>query len=144
MRRRTILLLFVLAGLGAVAPDPPRAQGADPEDVLTALADAARAQAGQLDFDAFRDATTFLPETGKYYVSGDTPIRNVKLLREFWDNAIRRPPVTAATDDAAPEFAVAVVGGLDQIWGTERHALTYCVSDAFGARQAPVMTAMAE
>ncbi len=144
MRRRTILLLFLLAGLGAVMPDPPRAQGVEPEDLLTALADAARAQAGQMDFDAFRDATTFLPETGKYYVSGDTPIRNDKLLREFWDSAIRRPPVTAAMDDAAPEFAVAVVGGLDQIWGAERHALTYCVSDAFGARQAPVMAAMTE
>jgi hypothetical protein len=41
------------------------------------------------------------------------------------------------------EFAVLVIGGLDQIWPEDtRHALTYCVSTNFGFRHSAVVADM--
>lgn len=145
IRRPVPRVAALVVQLLAWATLPAGAQPLDPvaaEAELAALAETARARAEQSDFETFRDATLYLPETGKYYVNGDTPIRNEKLLREFWEGSVRRH--AASVDDAAPEFAIATVGGLDQIWGTERRALTYCVSDGFGARHGAVAMAMAE
>ena len=120
------------------------AQELEPGDAnkeLGRLAETAREDASSLSFEAFRDSTRFVEETGKYYVNGDTPIRNEKLLREFWmRNVANAPPVPAGE---VPEFAIITVGGLDQIWTVrQRHALTYCVSTEFGSRHGAVVAEM--
>lgn len=125
----TALLLAILAGpVGAQSLSPEEGQAA-----LGELADAARESRAAMDFASFKEQTLYLPETGKFYVNGDTPIRNEKLLREFWMQNVRALP--RPSDGPVPEFTVINVGGLDQIWdaGT-RKALTFCVSTEFGPR----------
>ncbi len=133
------LVLSTVCALSAQAQaiDPTTdEQAVDPatgaEDLARLAGEARQTQAG-LSFEAFRDQTLFVPETGKYYVNGDTPIRNEKLLREFWEQNIRNtPPPTAG---GTPEFTISNVGGLDQIWSpAQKYQLTYCVSTAFGSR----------
>lgn len=120
----------------ALDPDESRA-------LSGALAEAARENVETLSFEEFRDQTLYVPETGKYYVNGDIPIRNEKLLREFWERNIRARP--DQIEGASPEFTVINVGGLDQLWnGAERLKLTYCVSTGFGGRYAEVVDAMAD
>ncbi|MGB2200273.1 MAG: matrixin family metalloprotease [Pseudooceanicola atlanticus] len=134
--RPTLPLLVALALAG-----PATAQAVDPDTgdaALADLAEAAREARSGLSFEDFRDQTTYIPETGKYYVNGDTPIRNEKLLREFWEQNVRNKPVPPMGE--TPEFTVINVGGLDQLWGpVEKHNLTYCVSTAFGSRHALVV-----
>lgn len=106
------------------------------------LAEAARVKVQNLSFEEFRDQTLYIPETGKYYVNGDVPIRNEKLLREFWERYIRARP--DAPEGDSPEFTVINVGGLDQLWNpSQRMNLTYCVSAAFGGHYDEVVDAMA-
>ncbi|MFC3616456.1 hypothetical protein ACFORG_22155 [Lutimaribacter marinistellae] len=112
----------------SLAPD----EGAEE---LGRLAEEARKASEGLSFEEFRDQTVYVEETGKYYVNGDTPIRNEKLLREFWESNVKNAPVRAPADAGTPEFSVITVGGLDQIWDPmERLRLTYCVSTRFGSR----------
>ena len=108
---------------------------------LGQLAETARQDASSQSFEAFRDSARFVEETGKYYVNGDTPIRNEKLLREFWTRNVAHAPSVPAGE--VPEFAIITVGGLDQIWTVrQRHALTYCVSTQFGSRHSAVVADM--
>ncbi|MDQ2090828.1 matrixin family metalloprotease [Marimonas arenosa] len=134
--KRLVPLVFCIA-LAA----PALAQPVDPAEgarELERLARAAREASAELSFEAFRDQTLYVEETGKYYVNGDTPIRNEKLLREFWEQNVRSEPPQG--EDGTPEFTVMSVGGLDQIWSVaDRHRLTYCVSHAFGSRHALVV-----
>ncbi|MCZ7600726.1 MAG: hypothetical protein M5U09_27465 [Gammaproteobacteria bacterium] len=75
---------------------------------------------------------------GKYIVNGDTTIANEKLLREFYEANVANRPAADIT-----EFTVHLVGGLDSVWSTaEKGALTYCVSDTFGARYTRVVADM--
>lgn len=144
-----ILPALLLAG-AAHAQDGPE----DANATLARLAGAARAAAAA-DYQTFRDSVLYLPETGKFYVSGDVPIRNEKLLREFWEQNIRDdqiivPPLGEGGHGIAtpgrggiPEFTIGQNGGLDQIWSAQdQHALTYCVSTDFGSRHALVTAAM--
>lgn len=139
------LALGAAAGQAQTAADPGAANQA-----LDArqgdLAAQARQGMSALDFDDFRDRVLWVEATGKYYVNGDVPIRNEKLLREFWQQNIQNDPlqIVPAQDGTIPEFAIATVGGLDQIWSqADRMRLTYCVSDRFGdRRQAEVARAM--
>ncbi|MFZ7090794.1 matrixin family metalloprotease [Primorskyibacter sp. 2E233] len=121
-----------------------QAQALDPEagnKALGDLAETARQNLSALSFEEFRDQTPYVEATGKYYVNGDTPIRNEKLLREFWLKNIANAPPKPASD--VPEFSVITVGGLDQIWSAaQRRALTYCVSRDFGSRHSAVVTDM--
>ena len=135
---------ILIAALLALTPHLASAQQATPEEAQEALksaAEAARTQAKQLTFEEFRDQTPFVPETGKYYVNGDTPIRNEKLLREFYEqNIANTPPVPSGN---VPEFTIITNGGLDQLWGaTQQRQLSYCVSTAFGGRHAAVVADM--
>ncbi|HEY9039043.1 MAG TPA: hypothetical protein VIN05_08915 [Roseovarius sp.] len=135
---------ILIAALLAFMPHLAAAQQATPAEANEALesaAEAARAQARQLTFEEFRDQTPFVPETGKYYVNGDTPIRNEKLLREFYEQNIANTPPESSGN--IPEFTIITNGGLDQLWGDAlKHQLTYCVSTAFGGRHALVVADM--
>lgn len=110
-------------------------------EALKSAAEKAREEVKQLTFEEFRDRTPFVPETGKYYVNGDTPIRNEKLLREFYErNIVSSPPVP---EGDVPEFTIITNGGLDQLWGDNiKNQLSYCVSDAFGGRHTSVVVEM--
>ncbi len=130
--------------LGALIPTISTAQVVDIETGaadLKRLAEEARLAKANLSFEEFRDQTLFVPETGKFYVSGDVPIRNEKLLREFWDQNVRNAPPVVTAD--SPEFAIGHVGGLDQVWNSvQKHRLSYCVSHSFGHRHANVVADM--
>lgn len=129
--RRAALFVMTLCLAGAAG-----AQALDPDEgasELARLAEEARRSQAEMGFEAFRDQTLYLPDTGKFYVNGDTPIRNEKLLREFWEQNVRSAPPLSVGE--TPEFTVLHVGGLDQIWGAaDRRNLSYCVSTAFGPR----------
>lgn len=136
---------FVLAALAGLLLAPSAiAQDSAIEDVnnqLGDLAEEARVALENLTFEEFRDQTLYVEETGKYYVNGDTPIRNEKLLREFWAQHVAQP--SAPADPVLPELAVMNIGGIDQIWSNSmKRALTYCVSTAFGGRHALVVADM--
>lgn len=141
---RTMIQAALVAAAAAVSATAVLAQPLDPEAgaaELKALAEAARARAAVLSFEDFRAQVPFVEETGKFYVNGDTPVRNEKLLREFWEQNVKAAPPTP--EGEVPEFAVITVGGLAQLWNdATRNALSYCVSTAFGGRQATVIADM--
>ena len=136
------MVFFAAAVLAGTSAQGQTAISADEGRALSGeLAEEARRDVEGLSFEEFRDRTLYVEETGKYYVNGDVPIRNEKLLREFWEQNIRDNP--AAQDGVSPEFTVVNTGGLDQIWnGAERLNLTYCVSVEFGGRYREVVDAM--
>lgn len=140
MKKLYVSAVLWWAALPVFAQDvSPEAANAD----LARLAEEARQKSSSLTFEEYRDSVVFNAETGKFYVNGDTPIRNEKLLREFFDQNVKNAPVQS--DGTVSEFLVATVGGLDQIWNRhDRFNLTYCVSTDFGARHAEVVTAMAD
>lgn len=133
--RIALIVLAILFNTQAAA------QPMTPEDGNVELAEAAREAREStrgLTFEEFRDQTLFIEETGKYYVNGDTPIRNEKLLREFWLLNVANEPIQPQSE--VDEFAVLNIGGLDQIWQENaRHSLTYCVSTEFGFRHSAVV-----
>lgn len=88
-------------------------------------------------FEEFLGTVYREPRGGKYIVDGDTPITDIKHLREFFERKVQKA--------GRPKAGLAVmnVGGVDVVWNdTEKESLTYCVSTAFGARHAPVVAAM--
>ncbi|WP_437311735.1 pre-peptidase C-terminal domain-containing protein [Sorangium sp. So ce388] len=88
----------------------------------------------QLGFEDFERTVFREADTGVYIVNGDTPVVDIKHLREFWETHVR---------DGA--LIVNQSGGSDVIWTTEqRRNLTYCVSTRFGDRYETVVTAMEE
>jgi hypothetical protein len=86
-------------------------------------------------FEDFEAATYHEPWSGGVYiVDGDTAVVDAKALRELWEN--RFAP--------GQGLIVHLDGGLDAKWNaTQQHHLTYCVDDAFGARMAEVIAAIA-
>ncbi len=99
-----------------------------------AIADRWRGQT----FEAFLATVYREPDNGKYIVNGDTPIADIKHLREFYEQRILKPIRPQA------RLAVMSTGGVDAVWGdTEKRSLTYCVSNAFGSRYNTVVAAMA-
>jgi serine protease len=139
MKVRHLLLGLLLTAAPAQAqPLEPEAAGA----ALAASAEAARTAWADMGYEAFRDSLLYLPDVGKWIVNGDVPIRNEKLLREFFERNVKVAPAVPAGE--VPEFTIAQVGGLDQVWGAHlKRALTYCVSSAFGARYDAVVADMA-
>jgi hypothetical protein len=83
-------------------------------------------------FEEFEAATYKEPwEGGVYIVNGDTPVLDRKALRELWE------------DLYGAALIVHHPGGVDARWNeSTKRALTYCISDAFGARKADVIAAM--
>ncbi len=137
--KKVVFASVIAIGASAVAAQDISPEAAQSE--LARLAEQARTKAEGMSFEDFRETVTFNADTGKYYVDGDTPIRNEKLLREFFEKHVKNAP--DAADGTVPEFAVATVGGLDQIWDVHhRFNMTYCVSTAFGMRHAEVVDAM--
>ncbi len=84
-------------------------------------------------FEEFEASTYKEPwNHGVYIVSGDTPIATERQLLEFY---------YAVYGDGA--LILHTPGGADAKWtGAQALNLTYCVSDAFGARKAEVVAAM--
>lgn len=83
-------------------------------------------------FEEFEAATYREPwYGGVYIVNGDTAVVDRKALRELWDGLYGQALIVHRD------------GGLDARWNeTDKRALTYCVSDAFGARKPEVLAAM--
>ncbi|WP_437554541.1 M57 family metalloprotease [Sorangium sp. So ce367] len=87
----------------------------------------------QESFEAFERAAFREPGSGVYIVDGDTPVADIKHLREFWETYVR---------DGA--LSVQRSGGSDVVWSAvQKKSITYCVSTTFGARHAAVVAAMA-
>ncbi|WP_438036903.1 M57 family metalloprotease [Sorangium sp. So ce204] len=86
----------------------------------------------QESFEAFEKAAFREPGSGVYIVNGDTPVADIKHLREFWETYVR---------DGA--LIVQRSGGSDVVWSAaQKKSITYCVSTTFGARHAAVVAAM--
>lgn len=98
-------------------------------------------------FEAFRKSVTKEPfPNGKYIVNGDTPVRTLKELKDFYEQNI-----VSRAIGVQPEFAVMQKNGVDIIWNAkQKKELTYCVSSAgaasggFGDRYQTVVAAMAD
>lgn len=86
-------------------------------------------------FEEFETATYREPwQGGLYIVDGDTPIIDKKALRELWEGRFA----------GGQGLIVHRPGGLDAKWNdTQKKQLTYCVDNAFGARKAEVVAALA-
>lgn len=89
----------------------------------------------RISFEEFEASTYLEPwDNGVYIVNGDTPIENVKKLREFWWELY---------GDGA--LIVHRSGGADAKWNdTQKLNLTYCISDSFGSNKNMVVEAMYE
>ena len=69
---------------------------------------------------------------GVYIINGDTPVNSKKLLREIWERNFNQGALI-----------VHHPGGVDAKWdATTKKALTYCVSDAFGANKPAMLAAL--
>ena len=106
------------------------------QDDLQAAADRDRRMRACLTFEDF-EATVYKEpfEGGKYIVNGDTPIANVKQLREFFEKKVKPPQATRLVIDQ--------ISGMDNKWNQQaKKNLTYCVSTTFGSRHAAVVQQM--
>lgn len=85
-------------------------------------------------FEEFEASTYREPwEGGVYIVNGDTPVNSRKALYELWQQLY--------TDGA---LIVHHPGGVDAKWDkATKRALTYCISDDFGANKPAMLAAMA-
>jgi hypothetical protein len=87
---------------------------------------------------------------GKFLVNGDVAIRDVKRLREFFEERIQDnaspPPSKEMIDGRAlsrSQLTLAIFNGEEAVWATQRkRALTYCVSTAFGGQHDKVVADM--
>ncbi|MBI3180975.1 MAG: matrixin family metalloprotease [Myxococcales bacterium] len=72
------------------------------------------------------------PTNGVYLVDGDTPVEDLKQLREFYEVHV-----------LSGQLAVYRSGGSDVRWSnTQKRNLTYCVSTNFGTRHGQVVQAL--
>lgn len=113
------------------------------EEQLTEAAKAAREKWRGKTFEEF-EATVFKEpgEGGKYIVSGDIAIADRKQLEEFFDKLQQEDDDTAHGKLTAALIVNMVNGGVD-VWTSQRKKqLSYCVSDAFGARKPSVLADM--
>jgi hypothetical protein len=70
---------------------------------------------------------------GVYIINGDTPVNSKKSLYEIWEQNFSKGALI-----------VHHPGGVDAKWDqTTKKALTYCVSDTFGANKAAMLAAIA-
>jgi len=85
-------------------------------------------------FSEFK-AATLREASGQYVVNGDETIATTKELRKYYDSMV------GSKDTDSTSLVVNTVGGADDVWSDATN-LTYCVSDAFGADKAAVVSAM--
>ncbi len=72
-------------------------------------------------------------EGGVYIVSGDTPVANRKQLREYYDSLFTNSLIVDRS------------GNSDNKWSdSQKHNLSYCVSNDFGNRKTQIVAAIAE
>lgn len=92
----------------------------------------------QMSFEAFEQAVFKEPfEGGKYIVNGDTPILNIKLLKEFYQQNVLEEP------DPDKELIVHQVDGADALWNSDmKMQLSYCVAQEFGEHYTQVVDDM--
>ncbi|KQT89501.1 peptidase M16 [Marmoricola sp. Leaf446] len=106
--------------------------------VTSASADVAKDGSEVPTFAEFK-AATYQESSRQYVVNGDVPVRDTKLLKEYYDHMV-------ATDDEASGNAGLVVNtvyGSDDLWSsTAARNLTYCVSNSFGTQKAAIVSAM--
>lgn len=116
------------------SPKPSGPTQADLERTLAELAAKDRAKFAGLTFDEFKAKAYKEPfPGGKFIVNGDTPILDEKLLREFFE-------VQVLKQRKDGRLIVHQVGGVDAVWDQQaKQTLSYCVSTAFGSRQAAVV-----
>jgi len=140
----------------------PRAAIAQPEpatpDSVAATLDADFAAAAAAR-DAWRNRTfeEYLQSLrrecgpdGKFLVNGDVAIRDVKRLREFFEDRIQAntspPPRKEMVDGrelSHSQLTLAISNGQEAVWTSQqKRALTYCVSAAFGGQHDKVVADM--
>lgn len=85
-------------------------------------------------FEEFEARTYREPwPNGVYIINGDTPVNGKKALYEIWERNFSQGALI-----------VHHPGGVDAKWDkTTKRALTYCVSDAFGANKPAMLAAIA-
>lgn len=86
-----------------------------------------------LSFEQFVAEYAFKePDRDVYIADGDTALKGLKQLREFYELNVRRG-----------QLIINRIGSADDKWdATRKKNLTYCVSDAFGSRKATVVAAL--
>lgn len=134
----TLAILLVSAGITQAQHLHTHEEG---RDVLGAAAAEATAMAAEMTFQEFMNSKFVFKEPfegGKFIVNGDTPIVDEESLRDFFERILE-----IAGDFQEGRLAVDLTpDGKKNIWSdTEKSALTYCVSDSFGARKAKVIEA---
>jgi len=112
------------------------------EEKLKKSFEETRKEWAKLSFEEFESKVYREPfDDGVYIVNGDTPIRNIKLLREFYDTKVKIFRVE--NSEQVPEFIINKVGALDDVWSVNiKKSLTYCVSNKFESRHAEVVKEM--
>ena len=86
-----------------------------------------------MSFEEFEAGVFQEADSGVYIVNGDTPITDIKHLREFYDRYVR-----------AGALIVDTAGGVDDKWSdSQKLNITYCVSTKFGSNYNAVISAMA-
>ena len=111
--------------------------------ILVAALTAAACQGDDPDVRSNQDKPSFEawvaslyqePATGLYIVDWDTPVSAYDELRAYYDAIYNSGSLT-----------VHQVNGEDAIWDdSQKHQLTYCISNSFGANKQRVIDAMAE
>jgi len=88
---------------------------------------------GGLSWTEFLTRVAVEPGSGVYIADGDTPLVNLKQLKEFYELNVREG-----------QLIVNRVGSADDRWSdTQKLNLTYCISGSFGSNKAAVVQAMA-
>jgi hypothetical protein len=115
------------AGVNGVAVDPDRV-GDGKDDNLTSRS--------TMSFEDFASTVYCEADSEVCIVDGDIPLIGEEALRDYYEESL-----------ALPNALTAMFFGewVDSIWDpTERHALTYCVSNKFGDRKQEIVEAMEE
>ena len=109
------LAVFALAGSIGCAGDPELSSNTD-----------------RPSFEAWVQSLYREPETGRFIVDWDMPVSTEAELRPYYERLFN-----------GAELTVNQVNGIDDIYDdTQKHQLTFCVSDSFGDRKQAVIDAM--
>ena len=126
MLRRTPLLAVPLLFGSALLPSAACTATTDQAEELESV------EVLGTTFEEFEAATYREPESGIYIVNGDTPIDDIRELKEFYMQHVQTTALT-----------VHQAGGADATWSaSQKMNLTYCVSSGFGANYDKVVSAL--
>ncbi|MBL9004545.1 MAG: hypothetical protein JNJ46_09875 [Myxococcales bacterium] len=100
-------------------------------------------QVEETGFTAFKSQVFREPETGLFIVDGDVPIEGEPALRQYYARSSQSESEGGELGQRKQGLTVHAPGGALARWSdTEKRALTYCVSTAFGANRSAVVAAM--